>query len=213
MSAQFERIRARIGQLTSEAASRKLAEIATARRDQIVAASDPKPEVKSWVDGAESDNYEAVKPNGTILMRFFRLNTAFDWIYQTLVQRSPYRDKRAGAQPATHYADEHVIFIDGQKVDEMPRDLSGINEVIIANLQPYARKIEKGLSVLAPDGVYEYVASEARAKFKGSVNIEFDYRVFPGAGPKGPAFRKARTPRSAAHDDRFPAIIITPVRL
>lgn len=170
--------------LANAVASRKIAEVAHERQAAVLAASDPKPEVKSWVDGVEGAPFEAVKPTGMILIRFLRFNVAFDWIWERLLYRSPYAPKRPNADPPTHYADEHRIFINGIEAKSVPRDLSGVAEIVIANTTPYARKIERGLSLMAPDGVYEMVAREAKERFGTAVGIEFDYRSFPGQGPR-----------------------------
>jgi hypothetical protein len=86
------------------------------------------------------------------------------------------------------------------------------------NTQPYARKIEKGLSPAAPDGVYEVVAALAKRRFGNIASIKFSYRA-PLAGGVLPYVAIDRK-MLAGHPDRAraraeralraPAIVIVP---
>jgi hypothetical protein len=52
---------------------------------------------------------------------------------------------------------------------------------------PYARKIERGLSPQAPDGVYQVVAVLAQKRFGNVARIRFSYRALPGVEGRQPA--------------------------
>jgi hypothetical protein len=68
-------------------------------------------------------------------------------------------------------------------------------EYTFINTVPYARKIERGSSRQAPDGVYQAVANLARRKFTKLAKITFSYRtVLGGTG--------------GAKSERNPAIIV-----
>jgi hypothetical protein len=48
---------------------------------------------------------------------------------------------------------------------------------VFINTQPYARKLEKGASSQAPDGVYQSVAVLASRRFGNIAKVRFGYRV------------------------------------
>lgn len=107
-----------------------------------------------------------------------------------LFERSP-----VGYEEDGHYRDDHWLFVNGQRRDyalggPLP-DIAAEDEVLIINARAYARKIERGLSVQAPSGVYELAARELRRRFGRIAHIEFTYRGLPGGG-----------------NDRFPALTI-----
>ena len=91
------------------------------------------------------------------------------------------------------------------------------------NAQPYARKIERGQSDQAPDGVYEGVATLAKRRFGNVAFVGFGYRSFPGGAvgkwaqtaSAARLVKKVRGGNPRTHEDwltRQPAIIIDPGR-
>jgi hypothetical protein len=87
---------------------------------------------------------------------------------------------------------------------------------VFVNVQPYARKIERGESPSAPEGVYEAVATLARQRFGNVARIRFEYRVPVGGGTALEAWagrtgqrRRAGRQRSSEWNRRQPAIVIT----
>lgn len=196
------------GMVTTEA-SATLARIAAEGRDGVLAAALPAhPTVETWVDGVKGAALAGVKPDGIVRFEFNYLGEIARFVLDTLRQRSPYRDKKPGAKPPTHYRDVHAIFLDGNEIADVPTEIPGDAELVFANLQPYARKIERGLSWQAKDGVYEIVAGIAKRRFGNTAMVRFTYREFPGAGPGGPYARHPRPSRRSL-DDRFPCIVIT----
>ncbi|MBM3535778.1 MAG: hypothetical protein FJX60_22425 [Alphaproteobacteria bacterium] len=189
-------ILARIDAFQGPQASRALAALAAEKRDEVIAADAPgRPEVTTYVDGREGAVLESVRPDGTIRFEFSRADAVARFIFQTLVMRSPYRPKRPGARPPTHYRDEHLIFIDGREVEKLPERIGSFAEIVFVNIQPYARKIESGprsrfrarltdrrpgQSWQAPNGVYEVTAALARRQFANIAGIGFEYRAVIG---------------------------------
>ena len=114
------------------------------------------------------------------------------WINQQLVTHSPVLTGR--------YAKSHAWYADGQPfdIDDVPQ----AREYSVLSLVPYARKIERGESRQAPDGVYEVVAALANQRFGKIGHIGFGYRS-PGLDPAGR--RRRREDRS----ERQPCIVIT----
>ncbi|WP_431861377.1 hypothetical protein [Azospirillum sp.] len=147
------------------------------------------------VDGRRGAAEEQVKPGGVIEYHINPVAEAIDAIYEELVKRSPVGPAKGG-----HYRDDHQMFVNGipfnaeeagRKIEVFP---SG-TEVVFINTRPYARKIEggfrligsfgrtaddrtPGLSVQAPNGVYEVTAREMKRRFANyPMEITFEYRA------------------------------------
>lgn len=122
----------------------------------------------TFVDGREGAPEETVKPSGEIVYEFHLMNEMFEWIGQLLLEHSPYLSGR--------YQDSFVFTADGDVVDPGTA-LPSAEEYAFTNTQPYARKIERGLSDQAPDGVFQVVAAMASARFGNLAKIRFSYRT------------------------------------
>lgn len=200
----FQRLQARIDGL-GDSAVKQFIDFAAEKRDEVLAEGRAT-SVTTYVNGREGAALETATVPGVIRFEFGYLDYVIDAIWELLVQQSPYRDKRDGANPPTHYRDEHLLLVNGQEVvppiQQIPRDA----EIAFVNVQPYARKIEKGFSAQAPNGVYQQVARLANTRFGNLVSVTYTWLQITGAGPSGPASRH-RTRRQKAQDDNFPAII------
>jgi hypothetical protein len=129
------------------------------------------PPHETFVDGARADAIESVKPDGTIVFEFALLQDLFDWIRAQLEAHSPVLSGR--------YQKGHILLADGVQVpDGMPAP--DASQWVFANIEPYARKIERGQSPQAPDGVYEAVAVMAAKKFGNLARIRFTFRTLAG---------------------------------
>jgi hypothetical protein len=102
------------------------------------------------------------------------------------------------------YAKSHTIWANGHRISQAPKRL--VEEIIISNPVPYARKIEVGKTrsgrsfvIQVPNRIYERAAKILRAKYRNVAKIEFNYVRIPLYGPV------RRDP------DRWPAIIISPL--
>jgi hypothetical protein len=129
------------------------------------------PPHETFVDGARAETFLAVKPDGTIVFEFALLQDLFEWIRAQLVAHSPVLTGR--------YSKGHIFLADGVEIPDgvLSPDAS---EWVFANVEPYARKIERGQSPQAPDGVYEAVAVMAAKKFGNLARIRFTYRTLAG---------------------------------
>jgi hypothetical protein len=163
-----------------------------------------------YVDGAKGAPLDNVRAGGVILFRFNRIGPVFDWIYQELLSRSPVGPDKDG-----HYRDDHWVFLNGDRIEapevETTLLVGAGSEIVIADLRPYARKIESGESVQAPDGVYEVTAIGARKKFPDA-DIQFTYRGFLVNSQKtlNPNSHRSIVRRTANRsDNRFPCIVLT----
>ncbi|MGQ4273399.1 hypothetical protein [Terrihabitans sp. B22-R8] len=175
--------------LSPEAQSRALAAFA---REQLADAQTTNekalgrvPPHVTFVDGQQGGDVDRVRPNGSVVFEFSLLEELFEWIADQLVLHAP--------QLTGRFADSFLFLADGTEVPTgAPAPEAG--EYVFINTQPYARKIERGLSDQAPDGVMEAVATLASKRFGNLARIRFSFR----------ALRGLDTP-----DDRQPAIVIT----
>ena len=124
-----------------------------------------------YVDGREGAPLESVKPNGVIRAEFQLVNEALAWISTQLQIHSPVLTGR--------YAKSHELFADGVDT-ENPNNAPPAEEYVFLNTQPYSRKIERGQSSQAPDGVYQAVATLAQRRFGNVAKISFSYRTAIG---------------------------------
>lgn len=128
------------------------------------------------VDGQEGAPLMSVKPDGIIRAEFELVNEALAWINTQLQMHSPVLSGR--------YAKSHELFADGVDT-ENPNAVPPAQEYVFLNIQPYARKIERGQSSQAPDGVYQAVATLARRRFGNLARIDFSYRTAIGGSVVG----------------------------
>lgn len=144
------------------------------------------PPHETFVDGRRGAPLESVKPDGVIVFEFELVTETFEWVEAMLILHSPQRSGR--------YAKSHVFLADGVEAD--PTQAPPAQEWAFVNRQPYSRKIERGLSPQAPEGVYQVVATMAQQRFGNLVKVRYTFRRLIGGG-------KGKT-------DRQPAIVITP---
>lgn len=128
------------------------------------------------VDGKEGAALTTVKPDGLIVADFELIGETLAWIYTQLQMHSPVLSGR--------YAKSHELFADGVDT-ENPNNPPPASEYVFLNMQPYARKIERGQSSQAPDGVYQAVATLAQRRFGNVAKITFGYRTAIGSGLVG----------------------------
>ena len=169
------------------------------------------PKHDTFVDQRRDVPLESVRPDGTIIFEFKLIESTLGDIAEMLVLASPVRSGR--------YQGSHALFADGVEVEpgKVPPNAS---EYALVNSQPYARKIERGLSPQSPEGVYHVVAELAARRFGNIARIRFGFRSLPsgaigGWARTGSARALARLVRggdpSKHHEwlTRQPAIVIT----
>jgi hypothetical protein len=151
-----------------------------------------------FVDGVKDKPLESVNPQGFTLTQFAFLGPVVDEALMLLMSASP-----VGPDEGGHYRDDHWLYVDGVRVDtdisSSPVDILPTQTVRVINRRPYAKKIEggfrhnigsgkrsfdkrrPGLSVQAPNGVYEVTAMELRHRFGGIASIIFTYSSEDGS--------------------------------
>ncbi|GLK67010.1 hypothetical protein [Hansschlegelia plantiphila] len=208
-------------ELSPKAQSRQIANFA---RQQLAEAQEINrqalgrvPDHVTIVDGRANAPVDTVRPDGVIVFAFELLDDLFSWIAEQLVRHAPVL---TGA-----YRESFVFLADGVAV---PAGViaPAAEEYVFLSPLPYARKIERGLSSQAPDGVFQVVADLAKRRFGNMAHIRFSYRAFGDAGfvPYAPALRltsrnrkgqfasdgRDRTAQKHERDLRRPAIVIAP---
>lgn len=159
-----------------------------------------------FVDGRKGATLESVNPErGVIVFEFELVSDVLTWIMATLIERSP----RGPAGGAGTYREAHQVFADGRAV-ALGASLPAAEEYSVANLLPYARKIEiaktqagRDFLISVPNRIYERTAKDARARFGNVAKIGFTYRGYVGGGVVGGrAGNKAKL--------RYPTITVRP---
>lgn len=173
-------------QLLGPARRQLMVATAIAARDQALATDTAilgkAPVVTQIVDGREGAALESVKPGGTIVFLFAvgspLLVQAFDLAIETAMRLSPVLTGR--------FRDSFRLLVNGAQRDAAAEgaviQFAPGDEISITNLQPYSRKLEKGASQQAPNGVFEATAAVVRARFGGVVNVGFSYQQYAGFG-------------------------------
>lgn len=94
----------------------------------------------------------------------------------------------ASPQVSGAYKAGHKLFVNGAMVATLPTNLKPGDEVMLANLVPYARKIEIGKTksgrafvIQVPNRIYERVAKGLQPRFRNSAKITFAYVSISGA--------------------------------
>jgi hypothetical protein len=146
------------------------------------------PDHETFVDGRQVGSVEAARIGSVIMFEFDLLKPVFAWVDRMLIMHSPVRSGR--------YRSSHILLADGIEVDVDGPLPPAAREFVFLNTQSYARRIEKGLSQQAEDGVYHVVAELAQGRFGNIARITFEYRRLAAAARGG-------------SDDRQPAIVIT----
>lgn len=121
---------------------------------------------ETFVDGRAGAPLESVRPGGSIVTRFDLAGDVLEWIDAMLVLHAPVRSGR--------FAKSFVCFADGVECD--PLNPPQAEVYAFTNVQPYTRKLERGASSMAPDGVFEAVAALAAGRFGNAASIRFAYR-------------------------------------
>jgi len=152
------------------------------------------------VDGHQGAALESVKPGGTIVFLFdvagSSLKEAVQDAMALLKIMSPVG---SGLRYGVHYRDSFRLLVnnvvrqvgDALDVGEIKPD----DEIQITNLMPYARRIERGWSAQAPNGVFESAFGALEAKYGKILIMKFTYAVFPG-------FEVGRTKKGAHPETR-----------
>lgn len=160
--------------LSPEGRSQALAEfaaeqLADAQATNRAAGGGQTPRHETFVDGRKGAPLASVRPDGTIVFEFDLVVDMLRWIWEMLKKHSPVRSGK--------FQNSHILFADGFEVKE-PAAIPTASSYVFLNVQPYARKIERGLSSQATEGVYEVVETLAHQRFGNVAKSRFTYQAF-----------------------------------
>lgn len=145
------------------------------------------------VNNVRAGGFEGVLPGSTVIVEWQLVGPALTWIAQALRERSPVA---SGA-----YRGNHLLLADGAPAS--PGSAPPAKEYVFINTEPYARKIEIGIThsgrafeVRVENRIYQRTAADAARQFPG-VSVAFEFREAAGA--------------AGARDGLvYPAIIVKP---
>jgi len=224
-SARIKTIIERIEVQTKEAIIRETRRRTDENQAAIRAAFGNTAPITRFVDGVEGKALEDVKPNGVTLTEFDLFSHVITETWNALVLASPYGPDEGG-----HYRDDHWLFVNGTRRDAATEggkiEIKAGDDIVFVNARPYARKIEggavsrfrkrltdrrPGLSVQAPDGVYEITAAALNRRLGNLASFRFAYRGIVGGVPllaSGPRRKGVKKRAQNNASDRYPAIEI-----
>lgn len=173
--------------------------VATAKREHArIMQTEPKPSrFTRTVDGVRGAREEQVRPDGTIIYVYPRLDEVVQVALETLFDLSPV--------VSGEYRLNHRLFVNGVEARNLA-GWDGQGEIIISNSMPYSRKIELGkmtMRVPGSDHVYEQAEFALRQRFGNQAKIYFTFR-----GLMGGAVLRGRQGGNKS-DLRYPALEIS----
>lgn len=202
--------------LDPEARSRRLAAVAreglAAAQAQNAAVMGSVPAHETIVDGRPGAAEDSVAPDGIIVHEFTAALRAevLRWLQATLRANAPALSGR--------FAESIAIYADGGMVDSPEAAAAPeVEEVVFVSTVAYARKLEKGRSPQAPNGVFEAAAVMAARRFGNHAAFKFTFVAPLGgdthlerwaSGRSAVGGRRRSPRRQALKDRRNPAIIV-----
>jgi hypothetical protein len=150
----------------------RAAAYARRRRDAVLAAHGASA-FRVTVDGRSGAAEETVSAEGGII------RYDFDYVAKAARFALAALRRAAPVRRGTYRAD-HKVLVAGRESAVVPDRLPFGTVITLVNALPYARKIERGLSKKAPDGVYEVVARQVRSRFGATVAVGFTWIQLAG---------------------------------
>lgn len=149
-----------------------------------------------FVDGVEANSTSAIKWDSTVRFQYARIDVVVNYAMEALAKLSPVLTGR--------YQVSHTLLIDG--VPGRIEDWDWGSEIVIVNMQPYARKIEIGamkMRVPGTDHVFQTAAKFTRSRYSTMANISFTFMpLAAGLTVSGPGNYTAKA------DMRYPVMVI-----
>lgn len=181
MSAALQRIRRVVTiewpKATERGAKAFLIRTARTGHQKIMADAATKGLAPTWDAYANSPGNKdlaSVKLPGPIVYNYRYLSDLLQVAMDELERNSP---RQSGA-----YIRGHTIFVNGQAVSAVPKTIKAGDQIYIANLVPYARKIEIGKTqagrafvIQVPNRIYERVTKLLKSRYRGQADIRFGY--------------------------------------
>lgn len=138
------------------------------------------PEFDAYANRPGNTNLDSVILPGPIVFKYRYLREAIVFALSAL--------KKASPVVSGTYRNSHRVFIDGLPVEGVPARIPPGSSIMIANLTPYARRLEVGKTrsgrafvIQVAPHIYERVANQVRARFGRIGNITMGYATVPPA--------------------------------
>lgn len=161
-------------QATREETQAQLMALAKREHGKVMTAN-PKPSrFIRTVDGVRGAREEQVRPDGSIVYVYPRLDEVVQVALDTLFDLSPVL--------SGEYRMNHRLFVNSVEARNLA-GWDGQGDIIISNSMPYSRKIELGkmtMRVPGSDHVYEQAEFTLRQRFGNQARIVFTYRGLMG---------------------------------
>jgi hypothetical protein len=192
-----------------EVARRKHIEVARKSLNAFLARQGDKPGYQIFADGIPVMSEDAVRPFGVIQYVFLRMGQVGKLAIQTARDLSPVQSGR--------YKKSWMLIADRNLVNEnsVPNQ---VQELILVNNQPYARKIHvRGARIRnVPPGIVEKVRQIVLRKYRQTVVIDLKYIELEGAYVlKNDYVQVRKSGRRRLHTKAgteltYPALVMTP---
>lgn len=196
--------------LQPEVINRELAKFAKEELAKAIDSKEGSSIYTRYVGGREGAPEESVRVPEAVVYEFSWWQPVIAFALDALRKRSPVLTGR--------YQNTHVVMIGSQIVSPDVQIASG-EEVMIVNVQPYARVLEVGnVKVRAPgDGIYQATRMVVQRQFGKAVDIRFRMVTIPGGyrlkgrfrrGYKQFARTKIRPDTAAGATMTYPALVM-----
>ncbi|MFP5515472.1 MAG: hypothetical protein ACLGJC_20600 [Alphaproteobacteria bacterium] len=176
-TAHIDRVIRVLRQGGEAAVQKALAERVKEELGRVVVQSQPDT-YRQWIDGKLGAPVASIAPSGIAYFEFSYIRTIIGFAAEQLRQSSPVD---IYAPDERIFEESHLLFCEGREVGTLKNgaDLTFIDrldpraEWVITNAQPYAGKLERGLSDQAPEGVFRLVASTVSRRYGSIVTSRF----------------------------------------
>jgi hypothetical protein len=179
--------------------SRALAVFARSSRDAAIAEGIAAPTYRTIVDGATGASEDRVRPDGKIVYDF----DVWDGVIPEILSLARSRSPRASGT----YASSWFAMVNGVlwKSDVIPVGA----EVIVANDQPYHRKIHVGaMEMSVPPGIVEDLRQAVQRRFGNLLKAEVSFIHLAGGYVLKGHSRRRRKDSKAGQAMTYPALVM-----
>ena len=161
------------------------------------------PEWEAYANTPGNTNLDSVKVPGPIVYNYhYQFADLIEFALEELRRQSPVI--------SGDYKNGHTVFLNGQPIGaRVPKTIKAGDNIFIANLVPYARRLEVGRTksgrtflIQVPNRIYERVAATMNGKLKGAVKISMGYVDLGAWSLKNDQKTLIKTPRGYAYSSR-----------
>jgi hypothetical protein len=191
--------------LEPEAINKAVAAFAKQEIHRVISQGIASPQYARFVNAVQGAPEEAYRAPGSILYEFVNWSLVVKATLEELAKRSP-RAKSG------RFAASFIVIVGGRVVTDLST-ITGGQEVIITNAQPYVRKAESGLLGVPRRRLFDGTKNAMARRFSGAFKFETRFlNISGGVHPMIPYVLKRsqgnRKDRQAGMPITYPAIIV-----